>query len=275
MQSPNLRQVITPLRWFLYLGSGIAFIGGVQLLILARSTAAYFAWTVQPPLTAGVLGGFFWGALVYGWLCARERIWVRARGMLPAALIVAILTLAATPLSLDLFHLSSTNSLTRLVTYAWLAVSGVVPFALIVLLYLQSRAPGVDGPRGDPLPLWFRLGLDLLGVVGLCTGLALFVAPQAIIPAWGWQLTPLPARLLGAWLMAVGVIAAQAAWENDWERVRWTVIGLTAFGALQIAVLGLFSTDFQWESASGFAWIVYCMLLLNLGGWAWVRMTDV
>ncbi len=46
-------------------------------------------------------------------------------------------------------------------------------------------------------------------------GGALFLAPELAGPLWPWALTILTARMLGAWLIGLGLAAAQALWEND------------------------------------------------------------
>ena len=76
----------------------------VLTYILAEDTEQYFAWTVQPPLSAAFFGaGYGAGALLAG-LSLRERSWARIRPGVLAIIIFATLTLVVTLLHRDRFH---------------------------------------------------------------------------------------------------------------------------------------------------------------------------
>jgi hypothetical protein len=51
----------------------------VSLFVLADRTDQYFAWTINPPLTAAFLGGGYAAGFVLVVLTMRERVWARAR----------------------------------------------------------------------------------------------------------------------------------------------------------------------------------------------------
>jgi hypothetical protein len=51
-------------------------------------------------------------------------------------------------------------------------------------------------------------------------GMPLLLAATALLDAWPWALTPLTGRAIGAWAIGIGTIAAHAAWENNWWRLR-------------------------------------------------------
>ena len=271
MRPSTFKQVIAPLRWLLYIASGLTFIAGIQLVVLARHTDVYFAWTVKPALTAAVLGAFFWMTTVFGLLAANEGLWARVRLALPAVTVFTLLTLAATLVHFDRFHLSRSGSLTEFLTYVWFAVYILVPVLLLVMLYLQSRASGEDVPRGDSLPLLFRLLLSLHSVASLAAGIALFANPAGMIPLWGWDLTPLTARALGAWLVAIGICSAQAIWENDWARVKVGMISYALLGLLQLVVFVIFFDGILLANPGALVWVAYCLFVLIVGGYGAVE----
>jgi hypothetical protein len=71
--------------------------------------------------------------------------------------------------------------------------------------------------------LWVVLGVQA-GVI-LVWGVVLFLAPQATAALWPWALKPLTGQVVGAWLVAIGVIAAHVGWENDYGRVYAAMTG--------------------------------------------------
>ncbi len=247
-------QLLTPgMRWMLYIASGLVFIVGIQLFIGSEFTDRFFAWTVKPSLTAAFLGGAYWASFSLEWLAARQGIWARARIAVPAVLTFTTLTLIATLLHLDKFHLNSPNPETVLATWAWIVVYAGVPGAMSLLLLGQLRAPGVDPPRRLPMPRPIAGGLGLAGAALIGLGMALFLAPTATLGLWPWLLTPLTARAVGAWLIGLGIAMVHAAWEADWERVRPAMIGLAVFGALQLVNLLRYPTVVNWSSPT--AWV--------------------
>lgn len=98
-------------------------------------------------------------------------------------------------------------------------------------------------------------------------GLGLYAAPMAVLKLWPWMLTPLTARTVGAWLLAIAVISAQAALENDVVRIRPAFITMTALGVLQIVALLRYPSDFRWMSVAGWAYLLILIGILCAGAY--------
>jgi hypothetical protein len=57
LKKPAIRSLSKGMRLLLFVAGGLVFLAGFQLFILAEQTDRYFAWTIQPLLTAAFLGG--------------------------------------------------------------------------------------------------------------------------------------------------------------------------------------------------------------------------
>jgi hypothetical protein len=266
------------MRWMLFIASGLVFIVGIQLFILTEYTDRYFAWTINPPLTAAFLGAGYWASFAMEYLASRKRIWAHARIAVPAVLIFTTLTLIATLLHLDRFHLNDPNLLTRTAAWVWLAVYAIVPPAMAVLLVFQIRVPGGDPPRTSPLPRWLHTILITHALIMFPIGAALFLAPQATLAFWPWTLTPLTARAVGAWLLALGVAAGHSSWENDWMRVHIATLSYTVFGTFQLLALIRYPQVMDWSRPQAWFYCVFLLSVLFVGVYGWrqsVRSTRI
>ncbi len=107
------------------------------------------------------------------------------------------LTLLATLIHLDRFHVNS------FIGQLWLVIYAIAPPVMVVLLVRQWRTLGVDPDRTRPLATWLRILLGVQALVLIPAGAGLFLAPQLSPQLWPWVLTPLTARAIGAWLIAV------------------------------------------------------------------------
>ena len=233
------------------------FASGFQLFALTEYTDRFFAWTVDPPLTAAFFGAAYWASFPLVLISSRQRAWARARVAVPSVLLFTTLTLLATLLHIDRFHMASVFG------WVWLVVYGIVPPAMLLLLVSQLRVAGRDPPRSKTLPAWMRLVLGLQAGVMLTLGVALFVSPQTTAVLWPWMLTPLTGRAVGAWLVGIGVVAAHMCVENDYRRIRAALIGYTVLGGLQLLALARYPGTVDWSGVG--SWI-YLLLLLSIGG---------
>src|SRR5437016_5054920 len=164
-----VRPVIAPMRWLLYAASTLVFLAGLQLTVFPEQTDTYFAWTIAPPLTAAFLGAAYWAAVPVELTAARETVWAKARVAVPAIWLFTTLTLVATLVHFDRFHFSSPIASAQGAAWFWLAIYAGVPVAMLLIGWLQIRAPGGDPPRGAPAPSWMRVlgragGVDLPGL---------------------------------------------------------------------------------------------------------------
>jgi hypothetical protein len=260
------------MKWQLLIGAVLVFVAGTPLFITPTQTATSFVWTIKPPLlTAVFLGASYWASFFLGFLASRETAWARARIAVPAAFLFTVLTLLATLLHLDRFHLGSSDPQAATFTWLWMLVYAGVPISLTFVLIHQCRGRAEDPPREQPLSSGFRAAFAVLGAVLLAAGVALFLAPQATGPYWAWTLTPLTARAIAAWLVAIGMGAAHIAYENDFVRVRPALVFLALLGALQAVALARYPNDFAWHEPRGWAYLAVLTVVFGLGVYGWLR----
>jgi hypothetical protein len=263
---PGPRPLTAGMRRMLAVASGLVFIVGIPLFLLPERTDRYFAWTISPPLTAAFLGAGYWSSCLLELVAARERVWARARVAVPAVLLFTTLTLVATLVHLDRFHLGGAFAqITRIGTWVWLAVYVFVPPVLLLLWLVELRLPGGDPPRRAPIGAWLRVALGALAAAMLLVGGALFVAPLATAPLWPWRLTALTGRAVGAWLLGLGVATAHMSWEADWCRVPPASAGLAAFGALELVALARYPGTLDWAGARAWVYLGYLLSMLAIG----------
>ena len=255
------------LRLWLITDTVIVFIAGVQLFVLADYTSSFFAWTIKPSLTATFLGGSYWASLPLVYLSSRQTIWARARLAVFGVLIFSILTFAATLLHIDRFHLSSADPTAWIAAWVWLIIYLIFSPALLALLFFQMRLPGHEPLRQASLPFWLRLVLAAQAAVMLGLGVILFVAPTT--PLWPWTLTPLTGRAVAAWLVGIGVMAAQSIWENDWQRIGAGLLSFLLFGGLQALALIRYSGAIGWNAPPIILYLCILVSMLLVGGYGW------
>jgi hypothetical protein len=120
---PGVRSLTRGMRWLLLVASLLDFIIGIPLFLLSEQTDRYFAWTISVPLTAAFLGAGYWSSFFNEFVGARERVWANSRVAVPAVFVFTVLTLVATLIHLDLFHLGgSFAAITQIGTWTWMAV---------------------------------------------------------------------------------------------------------------------------------------------------------
>lgn len=272
MSSPNIRPLTPGMRQMLLAASLLVFLIGIPLYLLSTRTESFFAWTIHPPLTAAFLGAAYWSSCALEFLASRERVWAHGRIAVPAVLLFTALTLVVTLFHLDVFHFDSPGWHTRAGTWAWLIVYATVPVIMGILLLIQRGLPGDDPPRLAPLPAWARGLLYGQATIMILPGLALLLATASTAPLWPWELKPLAARAFGAWLLSIGVAAAHAAWENDWQRIRPFVVSYLLLGGLQLVALVRFAGDVAWNRPTAWLYVLFLLSILGFGFYGWQEL---
>jgi len=252
----------------LTVAGGLVFLAGLQLFVFPERTDEFFAWTIDVPLTAAFLGAGYWASVALEWLAARERLWANARIAVPSVFVFTSLTLVATLIHLDLFHLDSRIDLsTRMVTWAWIAIYASVPVFLLLLFVKQMRMPGDDPPPALAMPRSMAFVLFVHAILLPAMGAYLFVAPDRAMSLWPWPLTPLTGRAVGAWVLSLGVAAAHALWENDLRRVRVAAAGYAAIGVFQGIALARFPDTVEWGEVQAIVYVVVLASMVAVGLW--------
>lgn len=253
------------MRAIMLVAAFLVFIAGFQLFVLSEATDRFFAWKINPPLTAAFLGAGYWASFVLEIMAARERLWERGRIAVSAVLIFTVLTLIATVLHYAppfKLHMESPDVVTRGATIAWIIVYAAVPPLLAVILAHQLRQPGGDGPRLAPLPGWLRGAMRVQGGVMFLLGALMFIVPTMGIALWPWQLSALTARAVGAWLVGLGVAALHIVVENDFVRVRSALLSSVLFSLLLLVGLARYPDVVAWERPT--AWL-YLLFVASIG----------
>lgn len=254
------------MRALLATAGALVFLAGVQLFVFPERTERYFAWTIDVPLTAAFLGAAYWSSVAFEWLSARERIWAYARIAVPSVFVFTSLTLLATVLHLDLFHLDRSFELaTRAVTWVWIGIYSIVPLVMAAILIVQRKETGADPPSSRPLPRWIRAVLGLHAALLLPLGAFLFAAPESASSLWPWPLTPLTGRAVGAWVFSIGLAAAHCLWENDPRRVRAAAGSYIALGILQGAALARYTDTVTWAEPQAWIYVGFLLSMVLLG----------
>jgi hypothetical protein len=267
-----VRPLVPGMRYLLFVAAVLVLLAGFQLFVFTERTDTFFAWTIVNPLAAAFLGASYWASFSIEALAGKQTVWANARIAVPAVLVFTLLTLAATLIHLNKFHLGGQFPAgTRFVTVAWIVIYALVPLLMLIVLVVQARTPGSDPPRTAALPGWAYLIVALQAIVLLGVGIALFAAPVAAAPVWPWALTPLVARATAAWLISLGVAAVHALLERDARRLRPAAVGYVVLVVLQVITLGRYPDQFAWGSASGIIYLIVLATMLLIGGVALAR----
>ena len=271
--STEAMPLIRPMRWLLYVAAFLVFLAGLVLFVFPLRTDEFFAWTVNPPMTAVFLGAAYWSSAGLEVTGARSASWALARLAVWPVFVFTTLTFGVTLLHLDRFHLSAdTGPVAQVATWAWLAIYAIVPVAMLVISWMQirSRRPAPKSvTAGRPvLPLALRLLLAGIAGVLLLYGVALLAVPIQAATWWPWPLSELTARAIGAWLVGLGWAAAQGQLSGDLRTVRPVALTSVAFVILQALALPRYGDALSWPSAPAIGFITVLLAIGVAGGWA-------
>jgi len=267
MKDNQIRTTLTGMRLILYVASFLVLAVGISLYTLSEKTDVYFSWTINPPLTAGFLGAGYLASFLLELLSAREKVWAKARPAVPGVWAFTFLTLIVTLVHFDRFHFGNPVWITRTGTWVWLIVYITVPVALGILWVLQARQPGIDPPRTAPLFAWMRTLLIFQGVVMFFFGVGMLLFPDLMIPLWPWKLSALTSRAIGAWGVGIGVLALQAAWENDLRRLSTFLLSYCVYGVLQTVNVLRYPATLDWARLSSPIYLIFVLSVLLVGGY--------
>lgn len=246
----------------------------VALFVLAAMTEETFAWTIDPPLTAALIGAGYAAGCVLVVLCLRDPVWAHSRVPVLTIFVFVVLTLAASLLHINRLHFDDDfgglDLLAKVAAWFWLAVYLVVPVAMLVLILVQERAPGEDPPPRHPVPVALRIALAVESAVLLVVGGMIFVVPTTATSVWPWPLTPFTGQVVAAWLLAFGLATALAAVAGDLRQLRTAAIAYTVFGVLVLVALARFAGTPDWDRPAAWILVGLAVAVVLTGGAGWV-----
>lgn len=265
---------ITPaLPWTrrLFRIAGIATVAAVtQLYLFPGDTARFFAWTLQPPISAALMGAGFGAGVVLVLGMWGKTEWAMFRLSFAAVFVFSVVTLAASLIHVDRMHFGDGGA-GEVAAWIWLIVYLALPILMPVLWILQRRVGGSDPPVVDPIPEWLKVCLGVIGIATVATGVVLFVAPEKVAEAWPWALTPFASRAIAAWFIGLGTAALLAIREGDLARLHVPGLAYLVFGGLSLVALLRFRVEVDWSRASAWVLVLWLLVLCALGTYAELR----
>jgi hypothetical protein len=168
------------------------------------------------PLNARFVGSLYLGGGIVILLAALVRKAIDTRIALYSLFVITALVLGMTFAYWTAFTVDGVPTL-WMITY--LVDPVVIPIILVTLGLVRSTAPGRHRLTGV-----FLAEAAVLGAAGV----ALMLAPEAVLTAWPWTVSRLLARVYGSFFLAFGVGALLAAFERRPAAVRPFLAGSLA-----------------------------------------------
>jgi hypothetical protein len=260
-RSPAAQQDVRPVgrgpRALLYVFGALTLVATAVLYGLADATDRYFAWTIEPPVTAAFLGAGYAAGFVAVVVSLRQGMWAPIRLGLQSIFVFVTATTIATLVHLDRFHLDR-SGLPFAAAVLWLIVYLALPVWIAVVL-LRHRARGRWSVPGA-LPPAARVVLIAQGVVLGALGVTLLVAPASSEYLWPWELTSLTARAVAAWILTLAVAALLATREATIPVLRVPAAIYLSVAILMAGALARFPEQVDWGRPA--AWLVLVLLLV-------------
>jgi hypothetical protein len=121
--------------------------------------------------------------------------------------------------------------------YGWTIVYILSPFLVAWLWWRNQRLdPGVPDDDDALVPPSVRLVARALAVAALLAAAVVLVSPSVAIDNWGWDLTPLTARVLACFTAQVGVGFLLLSRDPRWS--SWCVLVQTFLIAVALLLVG-------------------------------------
>jgi hypothetical protein len=257
-----MERPLTILTKIVLVGVGILGILSGLILMFFPALLSRLSVEIQQPFTAVFIGASCIAG-VSGLVIARQNRWSLARVQFPAILVLSAAILLAT-----LIHRAAMDWNQPLAGWWVIAHAGIFLAALVTFVH-QERSYESPVFLEERLTVWASPFFISLAAISGIIGLLLFLVPQALIPVWPWSLTPLTARLVGAWWLASaaleGMLAVQVSWKTAW-------VGI--FSIVLVSLLILFGmilhfTEFDGPSRSKFVFILYNFGVSFIAAFLW------
>jgi hypothetical protein len=183
------------------------------LFPVPSDTGRLFAWEIEAPMTAMVLGAVYLGGAYFFVRALRARSWQAVRGgFLPIALFATLLGIA----TIQYWGVFNHH---QLAFWLWAGLYFTTPFLILGVWLLNRRQEARAEPDDRQLPAGTATAIAVVGGLALLTGLLLFLLPQRAIALWPWPLTPLTAQVLGA-IWCLGSAGLGALVDRRWSSAR-------------------------------------------------------
>jgi hypothetical protein len=253
------RPVSRGMRSLLYALTALTFIAGTQLVVLGEHTATFFAWAIDPPLSATFIGAGFWSASTIVFWCARQRDWARARVIVPTIAAVAGMLLVATLQHLEQFQ--------GLFGFAWIEIYAFFPPILAAITIQQLAVPGRVTRGADHLPSPLRSALAAQAAVALVVGALLYVAPSDAPSIWPWKLSALTSKAIGTWLVGTAITSGVIAAQDDRSALPGWALAQIVLGGTVLFGLARYAGDIDFTDPSAYLLAGYMLATLASGAY--------
>jgi hypothetical protein len=240
----------------------------VVLFLLPAETDRRFAWTIQPTMTAMLMGAGYGSALYFFARVLVERRWHRVGlGFLPTTIFTWMM-LGATFLHWDRFRHGSLPFL--LWFWIYLLTPLLVPGVWVVN---RRHDPGVPEDHDAAFPSWLRMAMAGVGFGMLALAGWMYLAPTSAAAVWPWTLTPLTCRAVAAFVALPAVAWLAIASDGRWSAAR-VVLGTVAIGLVLLLVAVGRAWD-QFDHSDPLSYVYVSGLIGTLGAIgalsAWMR----
>jgi len=132
--------------------------------------------------------------------------------------------LITTLLHYDKFSKGDAPTLAAVAFYGWVIVYIASPFVVAALWHLnQRRDPGTPQPGDAVVPPVVRLAARVGAAGALGIAAVVLIEPSVAIDNWGWDLTPLTARVLACFTAQVGIGFLMLSRDARWSAWRLLV----------------------------------------------------
>lgn len=266
--------LIKPLRIMLYLSSLMVLLAGFLLTVFAEQTETWFAWTINPPLSAAYLGVNYFCSFILALMAAREKFWARVRVSVYGWMLFSTLTCIPTFMNLSYYHLDSWTG------WLWIFLYVAIPLTMGPLIFFQLKAykPEFEKPILAPLSKGMGNLLLVTSLVVFFIGLVLFLAPSQLSKFFPWEFTQqsnykdaveiyVIEPFVGIWLITFGTVGLLARKENDAMRIVGAMTSIGLVGLLQLLTLFRIplSIPFRLDNIGSLVFIIIHLLFLILG----------
>ena len=266
--NPALRdgQVLPITRWVARFI--IPFLAAAFLVLygLPDQTTTYFAWTIRPEMTPIIMGAGYGAGVYFFYRVSTVDEWHTVAPVFLGIATFTWLMAVATVLHWENFNHS------HVTFYLWVVLYALTPLLIPAIWALNRRTdPGKPDADARRVPRAVRVLGGGVGVLLTLSAVALFAAPEPMIEAWPWTVSPFTARILAGWFALFGVVNGVVVLDPRWSAARILVqsqiIGFTLVLVGIVRVWDNFdqSNVLTWGVVVGMALYLLAIVLLYVG----------